>query len=72
MDFNELYHFLFETYFGMGVLIGATLVLCVIIAAILEWRTRKRYKDRGEVPEDDEWALFDDEDEKGNDKEDDD
>ena len=63
MDFGEIYHFLFETYAGMGVLIAASLVLCVIIAALLELRTRKRFVDRGPRPEDeeDEWSMFDDE-----------
>lgn len=63
MDFEQIYHFLFETYPGIGVLIGATLVLCIIIAALLELRTRKLYRDRGEAPEDDEWSLFEDDDE---------
>lgn len=61
MDFTELYHFLFETYGGIGVLIGSCLVICIIIAALLELRTRKKYVDRGD-DEDDEWALFDDDD----------
>ena len=65
MDFGEIYHFLFETYVGIGVLVGISLVLCVIIAAVLELRTRKTYVDRGPSDDDDEWALFDDdEDEK--------
>ena len=59
MDFGEIYHFLFETYAGMGVLIGVTLVLCIIIAFLLELRTRKTYVDRGEEAED-EWSIFDD------------
>lgn len=62
MDFAQIYHFLFETYAGIGVLVGISLVLCVIIAALLELRTRKTYVDRGESDED-EWALFNDEDE---------
>jgi len=62
MDFSELYHFFFETYAGIGVLIGVSLVLCIIIAAVLELRTRKKFVDRGPRPEDeeDEWSLFDD------------
>ncbi len=60
MDFGQIYHFLFETYAGMGVLIAASLVLCIIIAAVLEMRTRKTYVDRGEKPEEDPWSLFDD------------
>ena len=64
MDFGEIYHFLFETYAGIGVLVAISLVLCVIIAAVLELRTRKTYVDRGPATEEDEWALFDDEEEK--------
>ena len=60
MDFTEIYHFLFETYAGIGVLVATSLVLCIIIAAVLELRTRKTYKDRGPADEEDEWALYDD------------
>ena len=68
MDFSAIYHFLFETYAGIGVLIGASIVLCIIIAALLELRTRKTFVDRGPRPEDeeDEWSLFDNEDSKTN------
>lgn len=72
MDFEQIYHFLFETYAGMGILIGATLIICIIVAAILEIRTRKRYKDRGEKQESDEWSLFDDDDDDDEDEDDDD
>lgn len=58
MDFAELYHFLFETIEGIGCLIMACLVLTTIIAAILEYRTRKTFKDRGEKNEDD-WEFED-------------
>ena len=62
MDFSEIYHFLFETYAGIGVLVAISLVLCIIIAAVLELRTRKTYVDRGPKSDDeeDEWSLFDD------------
>ena len=63
MDFAEIYHFLFETYVGIGVLIAISLVLCVIIAAILEARTRKTFVDRGPATDDDEWSIFDDDEE---------
>ena len=64
MDFGSIYHFLFETYVGIGVLIGVSLVVCIIIAALLELRTRKTYVDRGPREDDeDEWSLFDNEDE---------
>lgn len=62
MDFGEIYHFLFETYVGIGVLVGISLVLCVIIAAVLEMRTRKTFVDRGpRNDDDDEWSFFDEE-----------
>lgn len=65
MDFAAIYSFLFETYAGIGVLVAVSLVLCIIIAALLELRTRKAYVDRGPESEDeeDEWSLFDDDDE---------
>ncbi len=64
MDFGEIYHFLFETYAGIGVLVAISLVLCVIIAFVLEMRTRKTFVDRGpREGDDDEWSIFDDDDE---------
>ena len=45
----------------IAVLVVACLVLTGIIAAILEVRTRKVYKDRG--PRKDEWELFDEDEE---------
>ena len=60
MDFGEIYHFLFETYVGIGVLVAISLVVCIIVAAILEMRTRKTYVDRGPRDDEDEWSIFDD------------
>lgn len=61
MDFGSIYHFLFETYAGIGCLVGAGLVISVILCVILENRTRKTYKDRGPKQEgEDEWSLFND------------
>lgn len=62
MDFGQIYSFLFETYAGIGVLIGISLVVCIVLAAVMERKTRKMYADRGPA-EDDEWSLFDDDDE---------
>ena len=55
MDFAEIYHFLFETIEGIGCLILASLVISTIIAAVLEYRTRKAFKDRGEKIDDTEF-----------------
>ena len=59
MNFNEIYHFLFETFPGMGALIGSGLVISVIVCVVLERRTRKMFRDRGPADRD-EWSLFDD------------
>lgn len=64
MDMGEIYHFLFETMPGIGCLVGAGLVLSVIACVIMERRTRKLYKNH-EKTEDD-WSLFDDDDEEEN------
>lgn len=58
MDFDALYHFLFESYAGIGILIGLALVLSLLYAVIAERKTRRVYKDRGERTA----GLFDDDD----------
>ena len=68
MDFGEIYHFLFETYAGIGVLVGVSLVVCIIVAAVLEMRTRKTYVDRGPQSDEDEWSIFDDDDDEDGDE----
>lgn len=60
MDFAALYHFLFETMQGIGCLILVFLVASTLIAAILERRTRKTFKDRGNV-QDDGWKFEEEE-----------
>ncbi len=60
MNIEELYHFLFETMPGIGILVGAGLVISIIACVILEWKTRRVYKNH-EKTEDD-WSLFDDDD----------
>lgn len=60
MDFYKIYHFLFETYAGIGCLIGIFLVASVIVAVITEKRTKRIFRDRGSQPNDS-WD-FDDED----------
>ena len=54
MDLAAIYHFLFETYAGIGCLVGAGVVISVIAAFISERKTRKVFRDRGEKPRDDE------------------
>lgn len=39
MDFESLYHFLFETYAGIGLLIAACLIVSIIASAVMEVKT---------------------------------
>lgn len=59
MDFNAIYHFLFETFEGIGCLIAVGFIASIIFAIVTERRTRKAFKDRGEVK--DEWNFEDEE-----------
>ena len=61
MDFEGMYHFLFETMPGIGCLIGAGLLISLFFAFIMERRLRKRFvnHEKGE----DDWSLFDDDEE---------
>lgn len=63
MDFAALYHFLFETMPGIGCLVLVFLIVSVLVAAILERRTRATFKDRGNV-EDDGWKFEEEEESK--------
>lgn len=64
MDINELYHFLFETMPGMGILVGAGIVLSILACIILERKTRKQFKNHAKTEDD--WSLFDDDEEEEN------
>lgn len=54
--------FLFNTYAGLGCLVGGGLLISFVACFVTERNTRARYADRPEDDEDD-WADFDDEDE---------
>ena len=55
MSIGEIYHFLFQTYLGVGCLVGAVLVVTFVLAIVFERKTRKRYVDRGFRSEEDDW-----------------
>ena len=57
MNIEELYHFLFETVPGIAVLVGVGLVASILVCAVLELKTRRRFRSRPE-PEHDEWSIF--------------
>lgn len=53
MDLAEIYNFLFNTYAGMGCLIGIGVFGSIVAGFITERKTRKVYQDLGERPEED-------------------
>ena len=67
MDIGSIYHFLFETMPGNGVMIAVVLVLSLVISIILERRTRKIYTNH--EPSEDDWFAFDDDEENADKKE---
>ncbi|WP_165173730.1 DUF6724 family protein [Adlercreutzia sp. ZJ242] len=64
MDIGEVYHFLFETMPGIGVLVGAGAVISIIVCFILERKTRRQFRNHAKTEDD--WSLFDDDDEEEN------
>ena len=64
MDFIlNLYHFLFESFAGLGILVLSILLISVIACVIMERRTRNTCVDRGPLDDDDdEFTFFDDDD----------
>ncbi|MEF9876244.1 MAG: DUF6724 family protein [Gordonibacter sp.] len=58
MDFGSIYHFLFETFAGVGVLVGIGLVVSLIACVIMERRTRKQFANHEKTKDD--WSFFDD------------
>lgn len=64
---QQIYSFVFESFGGIGVLVGGGLVISLILAFIMEKKTRKVYKNHEKSPDD--WSLFgDDEDEESEDE----
>lgn len=65
--FDGLYHFLFETFGGIAILLGAALLISILACAIMEKRAKKALKERQEAlkdqrEEDDDWDDDDDDD----------
>lgn len=66
MDFNAIYHFLFETFQGIGVLVAAGFIISIIACFVLEMKTRRTYQDRGPADDNEEFLFFDCEDDPEN------
>lgn len=56
----EAFSWLFQTRQGVLTLLGGGIVLFFIVSAVLEVRTRAKYKNHERSKDD--WTLFDDED----------
>ncbi len=67
MDAYQIYHFLFETPAGVGILVLGGIIVCIILSALMEVKTRKTFVDRGEKKDDEDDWFFDDDDEDEND-----
>lgn len=60
MDFGAIYHFLFETFEGIGCLVVIGIVLSVLACVIMERRTRKLFANHEVSEDEDDWSFFGD------------
>lgn len=67
MDAYQIYHFLFETPSGVGILVLGGIIVCILLSIIMEVKTRKTFVDRGDKKEDEDDWFFDDDDEEDSD-----
>ncbi len=51
INFDEIYHFLFETVNGVIILMCLSLVICIIACVIMEFRTKRFLSARREMRE---------------------
>ena len=56
---TQVFSWLFQTRTGVLSLLGGGVLIFFVISAVLEVRTRARYKNHEKSPDD--WDLFDDE-----------
>ncbi len=56
---TQVFSWLFQTRTGVLSLLGGGILIFFVISAVLEVRTRARYKNHEKSPDD--WDLFDDE-----------
>lgn len=62
----DIYHFLFETFYGVTILVGAAIIISIIACAIMEHKSRKALREKQEAlaaQEEAEWNFDDDDDE---------
>ena len=61
---TDIYHFLFETFAGIAILVGAAIVVSIVACAIMEHKQRKALREKQAAlaaQEEAEWDLDDDE-----------
>ena len=61
---TDIYHFLFETFAGIAILVGAAIVVSIVACAIMEHKSRKALREKQAAltaQEEAEWDLDDDE-----------
>ena len=62
----NIYHFLFETFAGIAILVGAAIVVSIVVCAFMEHKQQKALREKQAalaVQEEDEWDFDDDDDE---------
>ena len=70
---TNIYHFLFETFYGVTILVGAAIVISIIACAIMEHKSRKALREKQEAlaaQEEAEWDFdnYDDDDDEEDDE----
>ena len=60
---TDIYHFLFETFAGIAILVGAAIVVSIVACAIMEHKSRKALREKQAAlgaQEEAEWDVDDD------------
>ena len=60
---TNIYHFLFETFTGIAILVGVAIVVSIAACAIMEHKSRKALREKQAAlakQEEDEWDFNDD------------
>ena len=67
---TDIYHFLFETFAGIAILVGAAIVVSIVACAIMEHKSRKALREKQAAlaaQEEAEWDFDDDDDDESED-----
>ena len=67
---TDIYHFLFETFAGIAILVGAAIVVSIVACAMMEFKARKALREKQAAlaaQEEAEWDFDDDDDDESED-----